>query len=71
MPQIYLFEDSQITVPSFHGHTQIDFDIQITLVKRVEQEQQRLATENWWINKLNTFLPHGLNTRTGLYNVSN
>ena len=58
----------------YHHFTKIHkstFDVRITLVERVEQEQQRLATENWWIDKLDTFLPHGLNTRTSLYNISN
>ena len=39
------------------------FDVYITLLEQVDQRDLRLASENGWMDRLDTLLPHGLNTR--------
>ena len=42
-------------------------DVSITLREQVDQRDLRLASENGWMDRLDTLLPHGLNTRINLY----
>ena len=46
------------------------FDVSITLVERVSDKQERLASENGWVARLGTRLPQGLNTITSLPNYT-
>ena len=43
-----------------------DLDVNITVVEQCHDTRERLASENGWIQRLDTLLPRGLNTKSNL-----